>query len=239
MATANQGPRFAYIGSTVVFRVFIERHDRRERVSPSSGVTMTSMILHGGSEILTSSLDYVEDNPGEYSLSFETASLDPGTYTCRILIVGDEGTVIEQDRFVLRATGPTANEASVVPLKVSRDIHSGVGDPISLLGKDGDFYIKADGSGLEFYGPKTSSGWGSPVAVDNNGGGGGGGSESFEYTQATPETVWIINHGLSFNPNVAVVDSGGQVVMPTIDYATSNQVIVTHTGPMSGSAYLS
>lgn len=66
-----------------------------------------------------------------------------------------------------------------------------------------------------------------------------GGGGNFTFPQAVPASVWIINHGLSFNPQVTTLDSTGQEVEGDVVYTSSTQIVVTFSAPFSGVAYLS
>lgn len=62
---------------------------------------------------------------------------------------------------------------------------------------------------------------------------------AYVYEQSTPSTSWTINHGLSFIPNITVVDSAGTVVEGSYDYPNANSVILSFSNAFSGKAYLS
>lgn len=110
-------------------------------------------------------------------------------------------------------------------------ILNGVGAPSNSLGIIGDFYLNV--SNMNLYGPKTSSGWGTPVdLVGNN-------ELGYVHTQNTPSNTWNITHGLGFVPNITVVDSGGNVVEGSYNYPNNNSVVLTFNGVLSGKAYLS
>jgi len=108
---------------------------------------------------------------------------------------------------------------------------NGSGAPSSSLGILGDFYINTDNFNL--YGPKTNSGWGTPIDLV------GANELGYVHTQSVPASTWTITHGLGFTPNVTVVDSGGTVVEGSYNYPNNNSVILTFTGSFSGKAYLS
>jgi hypothetical protein len=50
---------------------------------------------------------------------------------------------------------------------------------------------------------------------------------------------WVITHNLGFYPNVVITDSAGTVVEGDLSYASVNQLTVTLSHAISGSAYLS
>ena len=61
----------------------------------------------------------------------------------------------------------------------------------------------------------------------------------YTHTQGSAATSWTIAHNLGYYPNVAVVDSSGNVVIGDIQYSSNNQVVVSFSGAFSGAAYLS
>ena len=62
--------------------------------------------------------------------------------------------------------------------------------------------------------------------------------KNYEYEQATPRTVWHVNHGLGKYPSVTVVDSSGNAVIGDIVYIDQNNLTLTFEGAFSGKAYL-
>jgi hypothetical protein len=62
---------------------------------------------------------------------------------------------------------------------------------------------------------------------------------SYIHTQASASSTWTIVHGLSFVPNITVVDSAGSVVEGDYSYPDENTVIATFLGAFAGKAYLS
>jgi hypothetical protein len=63
-------------------------------------------------------------------------------------------------------------------------IYSGTGAPAATLGTVGDYYL--DKSNVNFYGPKTANGWGTPISL--NGGTGGQGPAGPQGPQGPPGT---------------------------------------------------
>jgi hypothetical protein len=108
---------------------------------------------------------------------------------------------------------------------------NGSGEPSPSFGIVGDFYINTDNFNL--YGPKTNSGWGTPIDLV------GSNELGYVYTQSVPASTWNITHGLGFVPNITVVDSGGTVVEGSYNYPNNNSVVLTFTGSFTGKAYLS
>jgi hypothetical protein len=62
----------------------------------------------------------------------------------------------------------------------------------------------------------------------------------YTYSQASAATTWTISHGLTFMPNVTVVDSTGNEIFPgNVQYPNANTVQLTFSAAVGGSAYLS
>lgn len=51
--------------------------------------------------------------------------------------------------------------------------------------------------------------------------------------------IWTINHNLNFYPNIAIFDSGDNMVEAYVDYDNSNTAIIVMNSAISGYAYLS
>jgi hypothetical protein len=110
-------------------------------------------------------------------------------------------------------------------------ILNGTSAPNNTIGIVGDFFLNT--TNMNLYGPKTESGWGTPVDLV------GANELGYVHTQSVPASTWTITHGLGFIPNITVVDSGGTVVEGSYNYPNNNSVILTFTGSFSGKAYLS
>lgn len=150
--------------------------------------------------------------------------------------VVDENTTVNIDNQIV--TVETTQENVLVDIGVSgpqgprgTGILNGVGAPDEFTGIYGDFYLNT--TNLNLYGPKTSEGWGSPVDLSSSA------DLGYVHTQSTASSVWTINHGLGFVPNITVVDSGGTVVEGSYNYPNLNTVTLTFVGSFSGKAYLS
>lgn len=61
---------------------------------------------------------------------------------------------------------------------------------------------------------------------------------TFTYEQATASDTWEIQHNLGRNPSVVIVDSGGNVFYPAVQYIDENNIVVTMNGATTGKAYL-
>jgi hypothetical protein len=110
-------------------------------------------------------------------------------------------------------------------------ILNGTTAPNNTIGMTGDFFLNT--TNMNLYGPKTDSGWGSPVDLVA--------SQELGYVhiQSVPSSVWNITHGLGFTPNITVVDTAGTVVEGSYNYPNSSTVILSFIGAFSGRAYLS
>lgn len=69
-------------------------------------------------------------------------------------------------------------------------------------------------------------------------------SQAYRHIQSVPDSVWTINHGLGFYPNVTIVDSTGREVEGEVGWVNQNSLTVSFfgsNGPVSfaGEAYLS
>jgi hypothetical protein len=110
-------------------------------------------------------------------------------------------------------------------------ILNGTSAPNNTIGIVGDFFLNT--TNMNLYGPKTESGWGTPVDLV--------GSQELGYVhiQEVASASWSITHGLGFTPNITVVDTAGTVVEGSYNYPNSNTVVLTFVGAFSGRAYLS
>lgn len=107
---------------------------------------------------------------------------------------------------------------------------SGNGSPTISDGLVGDIYVDSDTG--EFWGPKTSSGWGAtPFYVPNL-------NQRYVHSQATASATWTINHPLGGYPSVMVVDTASTVVIGEVSYLSTTQVRVSFSSAFSGFAYL-
>lgn len=62
------------------------------------------------------------------------------------------------------------------------------------------------------------------------------GPTGFNYTQASPSNLWIINHNLGYQPVVDVYTVGGVTMIAEVIHTTLNQVQIGLVTPQSGSA---
>ena len=62
---------------------------------------------------------------------------------------------------------------------------------------------------------------------------------SYTHTQGASSTTWSIAHNLGFYPSVTVFLSSGDVVEGAISHADTNNLTITFSSAIAGSAYLS
>ncbi|MFZ5548085.1 MAG: hypothetical protein ACOZJX_05270 [Pseudomonadota bacterium] len=65
-----------------------------------------------------------------------------------------------------------------------------------------------------------------------------GGDLSTEFTQASAQAIWTIDHELGKYPSVTVVDSAGDTVEGAVSYPSIGRVIVRFSAAFAGTAYL-
>lgn len=63
--------------------------------------------------------------------------------------------------------------------------------------------------------------------------------QSFTYTPDDSLAVWNIDHNLGFYPSVRVINALGTEFFGDITYTNTDQLTVTFTAPVYGTAYLS
>lgn len=62
---------------------------------------------------------------------------------------------------------------------------------------------------------------------------------TYEHVQSEAFAVWTITHGLGFRPNVRVLDATGSTIEGDVAYVDANQLTITFSLPLTGTAYLS
>jgi hypothetical protein len=65
-----------------------------------------------------------------------------------------------------------------------------------------------------------------------------GDAPTFVFTQASAAASWSVTHNLGGFPSVTLADPSGNVMIAGVQYINNNQVIVTFSTPVAGSAYL-
>jgi len=66
--------------------------------------------------------------------------------------------------------------------------------------------------------------------------GAGGGDSSYHHTQSTASTTWTVNHMLGRHPVVSVLDSAGSQVEVSVAHVTLDQLVLTLSYAVSGTA---
>jgi hypothetical protein len=119
-----------------------------------------------------------------------------------------------------------------------KTILNGNGVPAENLGLEGDFYY--DKTTTRFYGPKptdlTWTGATNYLLTTSTL------TYPFSIGQVTNQgSYWAleINHNLSYNPNVTVKNSAGDILETGIDYNSINKITLTMAQPFGGTVYLS
>lgn len=64
------------------------------------------------------------------------------------------------------------------------------------------------------------------------------GVPSYTHSQSIPAKTWVINHNLGLMPNCLLVDDNGHQMVAEIQYPNTMTVVVVHSQPYSGTAYL-
>lgn len=62
---------------------------------------------------------------------------------------------------------------------------------------------------------------------------------AYAHSQTAVSSLWVINHNLSFQPSVQVVDSAGTTIEGVVNYNSSTQLQIEFSNAVSGTAYLS
>lgn len=73
---------------------------------------------------------------------------------------------------------------------------------------------------------------------DGAGGTTTGADKNYVHTQAAAAVTWTVVHGLGKFPAVSVVDSGGNVLIPNVQYVDANTLTVTFAAATSGKVYV-
>lgn len=65
-----------------------------------------------------------------------------------------------------------------------------------------------------------------------------GGGISYTHHQTTPASTWVIDHHMGLIPNVLLLDGSGRTLIAEIQYPSDQTILVVHSAPYSGTAYL-
>jgi hypothetical protein len=66
----------------------------------------------------------------------------------------------------------------------------------------------------------------------------GTGGHTYSYPFVSPETVWLVNHGLNRYPAVSCVDDLGNEVFGDVTYMDANTLSISFVDALTGVAYL-
>jgi hypothetical protein len=64
-------------------------------------------------------------------------------------------------------------------------------------------------------------------------------AQSYVHVQHEPSTVWTVSHRLGWYPNVSAVDAQGISIEGHVVHATNQQLTITWSEPVAGTAYAS
>lgn len=62
------------------------------------------------------------------------------------------------------------------------------------------------------------------------------GGGSYQHTQSTPASTWVVNHNLGFRPDVSVFSPGGIEVEAEIAHVSTTQTEIRFSAAATGSA---
>jgi hypothetical protein len=62
------------------------------------------------------------------------------------------------------------------------------------------------------------------------------GDKTYTHVQAIDSNEWTITHGLNKRPSISVYDSGGNTVQYQVDFESLNEVVLSFSGSISGTA---
>lgn len=65
-----------------------------------------------------------------------------------------------------------------------------------------------------------------------------GGGIAYVHHQSVPAASWVIDHHMGLIPNVLVLDTSGTEILPELRFPSDQTVVVVHSKPYTGTAYL-
>jgi hypothetical protein len=65
-----------------------------------------------------------------------------------------------------------------------------------------------------------------------------GGGLSYTHHQSVPAATWVIDHHMGLIPNVVLLDDSGQMMIAEIQFPSDQTILVLHSAPYTGTAYL-
>ncbi len=138
---------------------------------------------------------------------------------------------------------PSGRVAAGIPIRVTNmpggelsTVFDAGGLPIRnpvLTGSDGKltFWAEPGAYMLEMNGVS--------IPITLSGGESGTGAPRWVHTQTEPAATWVIDHDLNTYPSVTLVDPDGNDLGRTeVDYPSTDRVVITWGGPISGVAIL-
>lgn len=69
--------------------------------------------------------------------------------------------------------------------------------------------------------------------------GSGGAGTGYTHNQVLASSVWTINHGLGYRPAVTSYDTASDQIMGEVDHIDANNLTITFSSAISGTAYMS
>lgn len=63
-------------------------------------------------------------------------------------------------------------------------------------------------------------------------------SRSYSYTQVVPANLWTVTHNLNKYPSVSISDSAGNEIFGDVKYTSLNDITISFTCEITGTAYL-
>ncbi len=142
-----------------------------------------------------------------------------------------EWTAVADDDWLTITAGSSGTGSGTVTYDATRN-DSGdtrVGT-ITVTGDDGDHVHTVTQSYVKTYG--FASVVGAPMTQRSKR------QAGFSFSQASPATVWTIDHNLGHIPVVIALDGSGNVLTGTVAYPSLNQATITFTSAQSGTAHL-
>jgi|SRR5215467_581756 len=179
-------------------------------------------------------------------MSLSAATTYPGVYPARVFSNSDPLHMNRVQLIIPQIFGTTPNRIWAWPLSDSPSPPD-VGTQVWCMFQGGDathptYMPQQSGGGGEPGppGPQGPQGPAGPQGPQGPPGTGGTQTLSYVWSQATAATTWTITHGLSFYPNVTVVDSAGHEIYPgDLTYPNATTVQLTFSAAVGGTAYLS
>ena len=113
---------------------------------------------------------------------------------------------------------------------------TGTGGGGTITVQENDVNVVTGATTLDFQGPGvdvTTGATGEAIVTIT------GGLDSYTHVQGTPASTWVIDHPLTFLPNVTVVDSTGRQAEGDVVYTDADTLTITFSAAFSGKAYLS